>query len=650
MGYIPPCNANSLPAPVDINKKLLAIPGELSEEEARVALYEYLRYNLRNTVELLTGMKLAPFQAALIQGWFAKAFSIACYGRGTGKSTLIGLFAVLYAIFTPGTRILIVSSNFRSSRRILETLDSYSKRKNGVLMRQVFAGDMSKRNDIFKWTLKNVGESTASEIVCLPLADGEGLRGQRANVLIIDEALLVSRSIIENVLMPFLAAKGQEETTKILKYREKEDELIRRGLMKEEDRKVFKSKNKMILLSSASFEGEYFHELYVKYLNKIQGIASKNDAGKKNPDDDILSHFVSQLSFKVMQELAPDIMDKSILDEVQSGTIPQSVIDREYHARFVQDSGGLFRMSKMKECTVADGQRPCIEIVGDPDAEYVLAIDPNVSGSELADYFAMSLLKIVRKKDGKRIGMLVHSYAAAAVDLKDHIDYFAYILEKFNVIYISVDSTQGDNMDFISVCNESEIFKNKKIVLDTIDADFGKEDQSRIIMQMKQSYNKTSKRIVQKQNFHSAFQNAAVDHLQACIDFKNIIFAGKAQAVDGVTAQMAEQDIGNIDKTHKLFNEYTSKESNNRFAFIERQDFLIDLTKTQCSIVQVSVSNLGTRSFDIPSAYKKSKNIMRPRKDLFSSLMLANWSLKLYVEMTELPDEEQAPPNQYILI
>jgi len=48
--------------------------------------------------------------------------------------------------------------------------------------------DLSRRNDIFKWTMFN-----GSNIVCLPLANGEGLRGQRANVLIVDEALSCSQ-------------------------------------------------------------------------------------------------------------------------------------------------------------------------------------------------------------------------------------------------------------------------------------------------------------------------------------------------------------------------------------------------------------------------------------------------------------------------
>lgn len=635
---IPPYNAAQHPPKVDINQKFLdELKGELDEDVAQRTLAEFLHYNLQFTTRILTGMILRPFQAAIIKGWFEKNYSIACWGRGLGKSTLVGIFAVLYAIFNPGVRILIVSSNFRSSRRILETLDGISKKKSGMLMKQCFAQDLSRRNDIYQWLLKN-----GSSIVCLPLAGGEGLRGQRANVLIVDEALLVSRQIIEGVLVPFLAAKGNDETTEILRIREVEDTLIKQGVMKESERRKFKSKNKMLFLSSASFYGEYFHELYVNYLKKIQNVqdATKDPLKKKDADDEEeISHFVSQLSYEVLLKIAPDILDKGILKEVESGDIPQNVIDREYKAQFVQDSGGLFRMARMKKCTIVDGQRPTIEIIGEDGAEYVLAIDPNVSGSEIADHFAMSVLKIVRKPNGKKVGMLVHSYAACAVDLKDHINYLAYILEHFNIVYIAFDATQGENSGFINICNESEIFKNKKINLLPIEAEFGKEDQSEIAKQIKKSYNRNTGRIVQPQVFHSAFQGAAVDHLQACIDFENIIFAGKALAVEDYADVLAGQNIGNIHKIHKQFAD--ENDGNPIFAFIERQDYLIDLTKYECSLVVASVSSLGNRSFNLPSVYIKSKNVNRPRKDSYSTLMLANWALKLFLESRDLPNEEE---------
>lgn len=620
--WIEPKNAPSLEKNRDWNRYFLdTLKGELEEDVARRTLGKFLEANIQFTTRLLTGVILKPFQAALIKGWMVKNFSLACWGRGMGKSSLAGIFAVLYGIFNPGSTILIVSSNFRSSRRILESIETIGKKREGILLRQCFDSDLSRRNDIFKWTMGN-----GTNIVCLPLANGEGLRGQRANVLIVDEALLVSKSIIENVLKPFLVASA--DITAKLQYREIENKLIAKGLMAEEERKRFKSNSKMILLSSASFHGEYFHDQYLDYLKKI--------ATDESPDS---SYFVSQLSYEVMLQLAPEILDKGVIDDVTSGNTPQAVIDREYRAQFIKDSDGFFRAKNLIMCTVPDGQMPCVEIVGEAGARYVLGIDPNVGGDETNDHFAMSLLKIVKKNDGREIGMLVHSYAAAGVDLKDHISYLLYILEKFNVVYIVLDTSQGDNMDFLSVCNESEIFKQRNLKLQSMDVDFGRDDYMEIAKEIRRKYSLNNKRIVQNQHFHPAFIGAANDHLQACTENGNIRFASKALSIDGHYETLANLDISDIHKDHKLFNEF--KEGSPMFSFIEWQDELMDMTRNELTAIQVSVTDLGTRQFRLPRHHRHIKSKSRLRKDNYSSLLLANWGLKLLLESEKLPPESR---------
>ena len=600
--------------------------GELSEEEARKTLAQFLFHNLTFTTRMLMGFILRPYQSILIKSWFEKAFSLAVWGRGMGKTTLIGIFVVLYCIFNPGIQVVIVSNNFRGSRRILENIDMLSKKREGALLRQVIDGDLSRRNDVF--TLKFKNSSTA---IALPLATGETLRGFRANVLIIDEARSVSKNIVEGVLKPFLIASSG--ITARLKIREIEDKLIKKGIIQEKDRKIFDSTSKLIMLSSASYQAEYLHEVYLEHKKQIE-------AG--NPD-----YCISQLSYEVVTQLSPEIFDQAMVNDIKNS--PKHVVDREYRGQFVNDSEGFYRARMIMKCSIEDGKEPCVEIKGDPDAEYILGIDPNVSGSEYADHFAMSVLKIVKRKNSeKKIGMLVHSYAATAVDLKDHIYYFLYILRNFNIVYIAVDTTQGDNIDFINICNESEIFKNAKINLLPIDAEFGKEDQSDIAKQVKLKYNRNQKKIVQKQIFHSAFQSAAHDHLQSCIDFENIIFASKSESIDNKPAAMAMQNIGDIYKKHGLFND--SVDGDPIYNFIQMQDYWMDLTKTELTYINVTVSQLGIRHFDIPTSLKVLKSVNRLRKDNVSSLMLANWALKIYTESVELPSQDMYRTFDPILV
>lgn len=70
--------------------------------------------------------------------------------------------------------------------------------KGAELLAQAF-GAKVKRNDQFEWQI-NEGTITA-----IPL-NGEKIRGFRANVLVLDEYLLLPEDIINTVLMPFLVA------------------------------------------------------------------------------------------------------------------------------------------------------------------------------------------------------------------------------------------------------------------------------------------------------------------------------------------------------------------------------------------------------------------------------------------------------------
>lgn len=602
---------------VDVNEELSKVKGELTEKQARSMLGRFLEYNLGFAARILTGMVWHPRQILYIKAWWHNNFNIAIWGRGCAKSTLAGLFSILYAIFVPGTSILIVSQNFRSSRRILENVESIATSPAGALLLQCFKNEkMSRRNDLFQWEFKN-----GSKITAVPLSNGEGLRGLRATVLIVDEALLVPIKIIKEILQPFLVAAG--DITKKQKIREKEDRLIRKGLMKEEDRTEFPTDAKMILLSSASYQWEDLYKIYCDYLNR-----AVNDTWEQR---EVASYSVTQISY----EAVPDgFLDKAILKDVTEGETPQSIIDKEYKAIFIEGSDSYFSLKKMMECTTKDGHEPCVEIVGEKGAEYVLGIDPSFSSAESSDHFAMSLLKIIKKGD-KKIGMLVHSYAVAGGRLQDHILYLKYLIENFNIVYIGIDASQGDEVEFINSCNNSQTFKDAKIDLKALDADFGKEDMSELAKQIKKSYNREAGRIVQKQSFHSAFQRAANEYLQACIDYKNIWFAGKIQFVDGLGDRLGKMYDGlSILDSKTGHTEFRTKNVG-IYEFMEFQGELIDLTKKECSLVEVNSSELGNQSWSLPQAMKRSKSANRVRKDNYSSILLANWCLKQYLASLE---------------
>ena len=262
----------------DVNQELMKLEGYLGNKEAKVSLAKFLRANLGFTTELLTGIKLAPYQEITLRGLMNRNFSMCVWGRGCGKTFIASVFAVLQCIFEPNTKVLIAGPTFRTARFIFNNIEKMVSTKGAELLRQAFSVKPMKRNDQYEWLI-NGGSITA-----IPLS-GEKIRGFRANVLLLDEYLLLPEDIIKNVLMPFLVAP--QNIKERIEVREIEDNLIKQGVMKEKDRVVFENDSKMIALSSASYT---FENLYRQYKYWVEKINSDEMGNAK--------YFISQLGYE----------------------------------------------------------------------------------------------------------------------------------------------------------------------------------------------------------------------------------------------------------------------------------------------------------------------------------------------------------------
>jgi hypothetical protein len=632
-------NPVDLKAPpiIDLNRKMKEeLKGELSEENARKALAAFLKHNIGYTIELLTGKILEPYQRIVVKGWMQKNFALTIAGRSFGKSTIASHFCYLYCLINPNHHILICAATFRSSRQIVERIDEWARSKRGSLLKQCYDGEMQKRQDLVRIRFKN-----GSTITAVPLGDPDNLRGFRCNTLLIDEGLLISQNTINMVLKPFLA--GGANATDKQRIRRKEKRLMAAGKMNKEDQVKFAADSKMIIISSASYKWEELAEMYRRY----RAIIESNDQEKKPKAEEheagAASYVVHQMSYKIV---APHLMDAGILEEIKNKRIPESVIKREYEAQFTDESGGFFSAKQMGECTILPGERPTTEVVGEKSAEYVLGIDPAggaIGADKAGDHFAMCVLKIASRKDGKKIGVVVHQYACAGVDLKHHILYLFYLLKRFNIIYIVVDSSGGENLDFLNICNQSEVFKQGRYELNSIDAEFAKDNVDDMIKAIKRSYNPDSslRRIVQNQYFSSSIIKAGNDNLRAAFEQKTILFASNPASVPNAVQQMCQADVMNIHSLHPEFHDKDLAGSGSMWDFVCRQGPLIEQTKQECALIEVTASELGHLRFDLPHHMTRNrKDPDRRRKDSYSALWLAAWGMKLLLASQELVVEE----------
>ena len=248
--------------------------------------------------------------------------------------------------------------------------------------------------------------------------------------------------------MPFLVAP--QDMKERLEIRELEDKLISEGNMKEEERTEFKNNSKMIALSSASYTFENLYKTYREWTENIYNENINEDA----------SYFISQMGYEAL----PDHMiDTTIIDEAQQGGHSHSSFQREYCAQFTDGSDSYFSAKKMHECTIPDGETPTTKIAGDKGKKYIVAIDPSFSNSPTSDFFAMAVMEL---DEERKHGILVHNYAVAGGNLKDHIQYMHHVLTNFNTEMIIIDNA---GYQFIDSCNENQLFKSSKIDLKWLD-------------------------------------------------------------------------------------------------------------------------------------------------------------------------------------
>ena len=243
----------------NINHEILAKEGFLEEKEAKILLYKFLKENPSFTCELLTGVRLFPFQHMAIKAMMLTDYFLGIWSRGQSKSFTTGLFAALDATLHQGVHIGIISKSFRQSRMIFNKIEDIMKTPKAAMFAEAVTR-VSKSND--QWVM----EIGRSKITALPLGDGEKLRGFRFQRMIIDEFLLMPERIYNEVIVPFLSVV--ENPTERQEIHNLENKLIEAGKMLEEERTQWPN-NKIIGLSSASYKFEYLYKLYQQYENLI---------------------------------------------------------------------------------------------------------------------------------------------------------------------------------------------------------------------------------------------------------------------------------------------------------------------------------------------------------------------------------------------
>jgi len=592
---------------INVNDQIMSLEGFIEEDEAKVLLYKFLRENITFTTDLISGVKLFPFQHMAIKAMFETDYFMGVWSRGMSKSFTTAIYAYLDAILNQGVEIGILSKSFRQAKMIFKKIEDIASKPEAHYLSQCIT-HKSKSND--EWLL----EIGSSRIRALPLGDGEKLRGFRFHRIIIDEFALMPERIYNEVIIPFLSVV--ENPTQREDLYNVETELIKQGKMKESDRHIWPN-NKLIALSSASYKFEYMYKAYEQFEELI------NLGGDKKSD---AHRVIMQFSY----DCAPkQLYDQNLIDQAKS-TMSQSQFDREFGAVFTDDSSGYFKTSKMAECTLKDGESPCVQVKGDVKEKYILAFDPSWAESESSDDFAMMVIQL---DDSKKIGTVVHSYALSGANLKNHIFYFYYLITNFNIVAIVGDYNGG--VQFINAVNESSLFKKKKIKIGCLNTNFDDiENYQEKLTEGKTEYNLETHNICYLRKPTSQWIRRANELLQSNFDHKRIWFGSRA--IDDNYNEQRRKKIP-IEKINFLRTSLSIAQNNpaKMIDFVEHQFDMMNLIKNQCALIQITSSASGTQSFDLPSNLKRQTGPDKARKDSYSALVLGNWMVKLYYDIIE---------------
>jgi len=151
-------------------------------------LWDLHKINLGKLVSLLFNNKfgrpliLEKFQLVLLDLLWKKKFPMVLMCRGGSKSFILALYALLKAIFYPGSEIVIIGAGFRQGKIVMQYIEGL------ITFSPIIQETLQKHCKARIWGVKygtdrayiDVGPS--SKILALPIGDGGRIRGTRACV------------------------------------------------------------------------------------------------------------------------------------------------------------------------------------------------------------------------------------------------------------------------------------------------------------------------------------------------------------------------------------------------------------------------------------------------------------------------------------
>lgn len=328
---------------------------ELKNYEAWQKQIWYWRTHLDRFIEEYFKIKLKPSQRvdARILGNFQAIDLVK--NRGAGKTWLIGLCALALGVLYPGSSIAVISSTAEQAVLVVKKIEEKFLQYPDVV-REINASRHNKPVQINPhkgvcWL------KSGSKIESYSMGT---LRGNRAKILICDEAPEIQKNDLDAVAKPIM-----NETRDICIQRNIED-----------------YPSKIVSITSACLKNNYF---YTSFVNILKRMAAKEDGC-----------FAWAMTYK---EAVREGISKQSYFDAQRADMTEEKFKMEYESVFLGAAeGAVFPFDLTEKCRTLEE----VEIAqpAKSTTEYVMSLDIATSSASNADNAALTTFKLVELSNG----------------------------------------------------------------------------------------------------------------------------------------------------------------------------------------------------------------------------------------------------------
>ncbi len=578
---------------------------------------EYFSFLCKNILNI----DLLPVQGLILYEMWNRKFPMLVATRGFGKSFILSLYSILRALILPKRKIIIVGAAFRQSKVLFEYMETIWG--NAPLLRDMCDSESGPRRDVDRCVMR----LNDSRIICLPLGDGQKIRGQRANDIIADEYASIPRDIFETVVAGFgVVSSNPIENVKRFAAKEMAKSL---GIEYEEnhDEVTTNKDNQIILSGTAYYDFNHFASYWKKWKSIIKSRGDKSRLKEIFGGEEPPSSF-DWKEYSIIR-IPYELLPRGFMDDTQvarsKATVHTGIYQMEFGACFTRDSQGFFKRSLIESCVSSDlspikdneGKEILFEakLIGDSDKKYIFGVDP---ASEVDNF---SIIVIELNSDHRRI---VYCWTTTRTEHMEKVkkgfatetDFYAYCARKirdlmklFPCVHIAMDAQGGGIAVMESLHDKDKLRSGEHPIWPTIDRE-----------KPKPTDNERGLHILEMCQFAKYEWLSEANHgMRKDFEDKVLLFP----KFDSITLGLSNIEDGMKGRV---------------FDTLEQCVLEIEELKDELSMIQMSQTTNGRDRWDTPEVIVAAGKKSKMRKDRYSALLMANMAART---LSRKPEEQE---------